>query len=123
MVLAVGLVGVAPASAATVSGCAQGWSEYRGTCIWVDTGSKNYTSKTQYVSQITVAAPRGATASKMEAWAGNGPTGVAWYRSTSSATYITWRIDKWIKTGSGICGAYTYPGTTTRSIACISIKV
>lgn len=125
--LSIGVIAgtAAPASAATgatVSGCAQGWSSYTGTCIWVVTGSKNASNHTQWVSQITVQAPRGASAGKLEAWAGNGPTGVAWYRS-GNGTYVTWSINMWIKNGSGICGAYTYPGTSSRSIACITISV
>ena len=111
------------ASAATVNGCAQGWSEYSGTCIWVVTGAKNSSNHTQWVSKITVQAPRSGSASKLEAWAGNGPTGVAWYQSTPNSRYVTWSINKWIKNKSGICGAYTWRDGTGRSIACITIKV
>jgi hypothetical protein len=115
---------VSTASGATVRGCAQSWSTYTGTCIEVVTGAKNPSNHTQWVSKITVVAPRGASASKLEAWAGNGPSGVAWYRSTGSNTHVTWSINKWIKNKSGICGAYTWPGGGSgRSIACITIKV
>ncbi|MGI5238557.1 hypothetical protein [Dactylosporangium sp. CA-139066] len=110
-----------PASADTVNGCAQGWSQDVGTCIWVDTGAKNTTDHTQWVSQIKVQRPRNASSGFLEAWAGNGPTGVAWYQSGNGETK-TWTINKWIKTDSGICGAYTWPGSSDRSIACITIK-
>lgn len=114
------------AGAATVTGCAQGSFEYRGTCISVVTGTKNKSNRTQYVESITIHAPtearRANKPSKLEAWAGNGPTGVAWY-NTKKGLSVTWTVNKWIKNGSGICGAYTWPGTTNRSIACITIKV
>ncbi|MFV2022423.1 hypothetical protein [Micromonospora sp. LOL_023] len=110
-----------PAFAGTVSGCAQGWSSYPGTCIWVDTGEKRTADHTQWVSQIKIQKPREGSSGFLEGWAGNGPTGIAWYRSGNGET-VTWTINKWIKTDSGICGAYTWPGTSNRSIACITIK-
>lgn len=109
-----------PAAAGTVNGCAQGGSTYVGTCIWVDTGEKR-ADHTQWVSQIKIQRPREGSSSLLEGWAGNGPTGVAWYRSGNGET-VTWPINKWIKTDSGICGAYTWPGSSNRSIACITIK-
>jgi len=91
------------------------------TCIVVYTASKDFTNHTQYVSQITVDAPSSwAPGGLLEAWAGNGPTGVAWYASQYT-NHQTWTINKWIKTGSGICGAYGVNGS--RSVACITIKV
>jgi hypothetical protein len=121
--LSIGLAsGVAtPAFAATVNGCAQGYSQYHGVCIWVVTGSKNTSNHTQWVSQITVQMSAGYGRSKIEAWAGNGPTGVAWDKSQNGVTSVKWSIDKWIKTKSGICGAYTYTDGSGRSIACITI--
>ncbi|MEU9742199.1 hypothetical protein AB0E12_23745 [Micromonospora chersina] len=109
-----------PAAAGTVNGCAQGWSENPGTCIWVDTGEKR-ADHTQWVSQIKIQKPRQGSSGFLEGWAGDGPTGVAWYRSGNGET-VTWPINKWIKTDSGICGAYTWPGSSDRSIACITIK-
>jgi hypothetical protein len=117
-------LGVADTASAdsTTGGCAQGWSNYPGTCISVVTGDKNAGNHTEYVKQITVSAPRDASSpGLLEAWAGNGPSGIAWYKSANSL-YITWTVNQWIKTDSGVCGSYTYPGTTTRSIACITIK-
>jgi hypothetical protein len=119
------MTSASPASATTVGGCAQGWSQWPGTCIQVVTGSKNFSNGTQYVRSITVSAPREARVynrpGTIEAWAGNGPTGVAWYRSTHGLT-VTWTIDRWIKNGSGICGAFG-PWSGGRSIACITIRV
>ncbi len=121
-VVAAAAVGVtSPAFAGTVSGCAQGWSEYPGTCIWVDTGEKRAADHTQWVSQIKVQKPREGSSGFLEGWAGNGPSGIAWYQSGNGET-VTWSINKWIKTDSGICGAYTWPGSSDRSIACITIK-
>ncbi|MGC5288877.1 hypothetical protein [Micromonospora sp. DT231] len=109
-----------PATAGTVNGCAQGWSQDPGTCIWVDTGEKR-ADHTQWVSQIKIQKPRQGSSGFLEGWAGDGPTGVAWYRSGNGET-VTWPINKWIKTDSGICGAYTWPESSSRSIACITIK-
>ena len=120
LVVATAVAMASPAYAATVNGCAQGWSQYHGTCIWVDTGGKNTSNHTQWVSQITVAAPYNVPPSTLEAWAGNGPTGVAWYHSTYG-TYVTWSVNMWIKSNSGICGAYTYRDGSGRSIVCITI--
>ncbi|MFF5084031.1 hypothetical protein ACFY36_43850 [Actinoplanes sp. NPDC000266] len=122
-IAAAAAVGAAdPASAATVSGCAQGWSTTPGTCIRVETGAKNTANRTQEVKTITVQAPRGASSGALEAWAGDGPSGIAWYTS-GNGTSVTWNVNKSIKTNSGVCGAYTWPGTSNRSIACITITV
>ncbi|MCS7484598.1 hypothetical protein ACFFQW_46085 [Umezawaea endophytica] len=122
-VLALTGASLTPASADVVNGCAQGRSEWYGTCVWVTTGGKNNGNHTQWVEKIQVNAPREGrnTASTMEAWAGDGPSGIAWYQSGSGTTF-TWTINKWIKTDSGICGSYTWPGRSDRSIACITIK-
>jgi hypothetical protein len=118
------LASSSPASAQTVRGCAQSWSEWVGTCVTVVTGSKNAGNRTQWVSSVTVNAPREARVvnrpGRLEAWAGNGPTGVAWYRSANGLS-ITWSVNMWIKNGSGICGAF--PSGGSRSIACITIRV
>lgn len=104
-----------------VSNCA-GWGDpSSNACVVVWTGSKNTANHTQYVSQIRVNAPRSwAPNGLLEAWAGDGPTGVAWYASQYTTTQ-TWTVNKWIKNGSGVCGAYGVSGQ--RSVACISIKV
>lgn len=111
------------ASAAVLYGCAQSWSSTPGVCIAVVTGTKNANNHTQWVSQITVSVPPGNNPSLLEAWAGNGPTGVAWYGSQSNSTSHTWQIDRWIKNDSGVCGAYTIPlSGAGRAIACMTIR-
>lgn len=55
-----------PASAATGNGCAQGWSDYPGTCIWVTTGDKDSANNTQWVSSIKIRKPREGTSSFLE---------------------------------------------------------
>lgn len=112
----------ATAASASVNGCAQSYSQDHGVCIYVVTGSKNTGNHTQWVSQISVQMAN-EPGSTIEAWAGDGPTGVAWYRSQNGVTSVTWPINQWIKTKSGICGSYTYPGSSDRSIACITITV
>lgn len=122
LAMSVGLGGTASADG-TVRGCAQSWSDKPGTCIEVVTGAKNSSNHTQWVSKITVRAPRAASApSQIEAWAGDGPTGIAWYKSTPSSLLVTWSINKWIKNRSGICGSYKWRDGSGRSIACITIK-
>lgn len=99
-----------------VSGCSS-------VCIVVYTETKNYSNHTQYVGQIVVTAPSSwAPTGLLEAWAGNGSGGVAWYRSAYTTSY-TWTINQWIKSGAGVCGAYGFPGTSTRAVACITITV
>ncbi|WP_034091608.1 hypothetical protein [Streptacidiphilus albus] len=140
MVAVAALCAAAPASAATkparpaaaaahavrpddgvVGSCAGSGDPDHNTCITVYTETKNTTNHTQYVGQIVVTAPDSwAPGGLLEAWAGNGPTGIAWYQS-EYGTYQVWTIDQWIKNGSGICGSYT--AGSSRSVACISISV
>jgi hypothetical protein len=119
---AASLVVANPAFADGAVGNCAGWGDpSSNTCITVYTASKNFSNHTQYVSQITVNAPTSwAPTGLLEGWAGDGPSGIAWYASQYTTSH-TWTINKWIKTGSGVCGAYGWPGT--RSVACITITV
>jgi hypothetical protein len=112
---AVGLgVAAGPASATgAVYAC-------NGTCIVAYTGAKNASNHTQYVSQLEVDYPSSwSPFGYLEGWAGNGPTGVAWYQSATGTSHL-WTINQWIKTGSGVCGAYNVGGS--RSVVCITIS-
>lgn len=121
-VATVGFVGTAPtASAASVGMCNPWWgTENPYVCVGAQTGQKNLTNRTQWVSTVTVRTT--LNPGRMEAWIGNGPSGVAWFGSVSGATYRTWTVNRWVKNGSGICGAY-YHRFGGRSVACITIKV
>ena len=59
---------------------------------------------------------------QVEAWAGNGPAGIAWYKVQTRVSTVDWAINMWIKNGSGVCGSDTRPDYT-RAIACIGISV
>ncbi len=111
----------ASARAADVGAC-NPWhqSQYPYVCVGASTGSKNYSNRTQWVGEVAVRTALEPW--KFEAWIGDGPSGVAWYRTASGVTYMKWTVNRWVKNGSGICGAYhhRYGG---RSVACITIKV
>lgn len=97
--------------------------------VMVITGSKNYTSHTQWVNSITVTA-MGTTVcdgGTYEAWAGS-----VWYGSAipcrpglggrNSATFY---VNRWVPSGSSVCGSYWFNTKMGwfRQVACISIKV
>lgn len=110
-----------PASAGGAGNCEPWWSaKYPYVCVGVTTGAKNYSNGTQYVSKVVIRTA--LQPSFMEAWIGNGPTGVAWYRSKSGVTSATWYPNRWVKNGSGICGAYRHR-SGGRSVTCITIRV
>jgi hypothetical protein len=90
-----------------------------GTWIWVTTGAKNYSNRTQWVSKVTVlTGSAGACPGKLEAWTYN------WYatKAVCGSYAISWFVNRWIPSGNGVCGASLnrYGG---RDIACISIRV
>jgi hypothetical protein len=90
-----------------------------GTWIWVYTGSKNYSNRTQWVSRITVMTGRGgACPGRLEGWT------YGWYASEEvcGQTERTFWISRWIPSGNGVCGASRniYGG---RDVACITIRV
>lgn len=95
-------------------------SVWQDMCVHVETGGKDYSTGSQWVSKVVVWW-RYDTAN-LEAWAGDGPTGVAWYGS-SRGTHVTWTVDKWIKSGSGVCGAGWQESPYGRVVGCIEIKV
>lgn len=103
----------APAHAATVTSC----NGANAVCIQVVTGSKNTSNGTQWVESVHVYATKDVKGT-IEAWAGDGPTGVAWYRIAHNVRSAKWTVGMWIKNGSGVCGRHQHAGT-----ACISIKV
>jgi hypothetical protein len=120
-----------PASAAQV------WS-YGNPVIMVDTGAKNNSNHTQYVSDITIVDPGSPVCDggTYEAWAGS-----VWYASRVICTTsgggtmnsTTFYINTWVPSGSGVCGSFwrnyqfgTWPfqyWKWMRNVSCITITV
>jgi hypothetical protein len=117
MVVVGGSIVVAPLASASVASSASVINCGGQTvCVVVNTGAKNTSNHTQLISSIEV---DGAWSGLLEAWIGNGPTGVAWYASARGQNK-TWYPNVWAKSGSGVCGALTASG---RQVSCISISV
>jgi hypothetical protein len=94
------------------------WGVYeQDVCVLVNTGPKK--NHTQLVYSVTVDKPLGYLGI-MEAWAGN-----VWYAQTSNPSQmsVTWQVDRWISSGSGVCGSLQpyYPGDS-REVTCITIS-
>jgi hypothetical protein len=123
------VVGARPAEAATVNGYAGA-----GLVITVNTGQKNTSNHTQYVNSMYVSDTAGwicDNADPTEAWAGS-----VWYgRTTGCPRGVLFTINRWVSSGSGVCGSYyrwqTFPGTFPwdppraqrfRFTACITIS-
>ncbi|HXH26844.1 MAG TPA: hypothetical protein VNG90_03030 [Candidatus Acidoferrum sp.] len=91
------------------------------TMIWVNTGAKDYTHHTQWVSRITVESGASTCPSLYEAWT------AGFYASSvrCSPTAVTWYINRWVPTGNYVCGAAQASNgkITERQIACIAIRV
>ncbi|MGW5670035.1 hypothetical protein [Micromonospora sp. NPDC003776] len=129
-VSAMTFIAVQPAAADTVNGYAGA-----GLVITVNTGAKNYNNRTQYIGSIYVLDTAGwicDNSDPTEAWAGS-----VWYTSaTGCPRGSLFTIDRWVPSGSGVCGSYyrwkSFPGTYPwspprverfRFIACITISV
>ncbi|OGL32338.1 hypothetical protein A3F64_03250 [Candidatus Saccharibacteria bacterium RIFCSPHIGHO2_12_FULL_42_8] len=95
------------ASAKLVNACGSGF------CIEVDTRGKNYTNRTEYVSNIYVFFGLGNV---VEAW------GDGFYKKASGQKAFWW-INRWVRSGTYVCGATNVYGSSGRKIACIVIRV
>lgn len=110
-----GLAIAAPASgkqqrsADLVEGC------HMIVCIDAYTGSKNYSSHTQYLQAVEVFG--GSSSGYLEVW-GDGFYKKFYYTTDSGIVYI----NRWVRSGTNVCGAATEPGVPRR-IACITIRV
>lgn len=118
------MVGVPAARADTV------WA-YGNPVVMVDTGAKNYSNHTQWVSSITVEDAGSAVCDggTYEAWAGS-----VWYASRvpcstqhgGTMNVTTFYVDRWVPTGSGVCGSFWRwysRGGWLRLVSCITIRV
>jgi hypothetical protein len=82
--------------------------------VQADMGGKNFGNHTQWVGRVTV--HTNYPPYLLEAW-GDGFYKQAWWGDGG------WNINRWVRSGTNICGAYTqYPGSW-RDIACIHISV
>ena len=108
------------ASAGTVTG----WGNPQ---IFVYTGAKNTANRTQYVGSITIVDPAGrCDGGTAEAWVSR-PGVIDWYRSRQMCGQTTFWIERWVRSGSSVCGSNWFwdPGRARwfRGITCISIRV
>jgi hypothetical protein len=112
---AVAGAGAAPALA--VTGCTGVGS---GTCVDAATGGKNYSNHTQWVGTVTARDYGGSYTTKLESW-GDGFYFAAGFNGAWGNRQVTWTVNRWVRSGTNICGASTSQGY--RDIACIAIRV
>lgn len=120
--MAVAPISAAPGSAtpalAVLRGGCTGPFYAQTVCVYADMGSKNYSNKTEWVGTVRVRWVPGCPPvyGPAEVW------GDGFYQSTHVGCSASWAINRWVRSGTNICGAYTEsPGW--RHIACISIRV
>jgi hypothetical protein len=106
---------------ATPAHAEQVWASGGGTIIIVETGTKNTSNHTQWVSSIYVQTGTSADNSygcgKFESWT------QGFYASAERCENAYWTINRWVANGNNVCGAFDDFGGWPRRIACIAIKV
>jgi len=120
LALALALVAAPAASADTVVG----WGM---PTIVVNTGAKNYSNHTQWVSSIYVETPGHCDGGQVEAWT------AGWYASTPQVCgAVFYYINRWVPSGNGVCARawvlvqqpWPWHGWHwVYGVTCISIKV
>lgn len=95
------------ASAKLVNACGSGF------CIEVDTRGKNHANRTEYVSNIYAFFGQGKI---VEVW------GDGFYKKANGQRAFWW-INRWVRSGTYVCGATNVYGSNARRIACIKIRV
>lgn len=98
-------------------------------CVSGYMGRKNTSNKTQWIGKVRVHTTCGACTSggvkMLEAW-GDGFYKSISYSSNSSRTINrdeTWTVNLWLRSGTNVCGAWTFFSMYPRAIACFTIKV
>lgn len=98
-------------------------------CVKGYMGSKNTTTKRQWIGKVRVFTKCGGCTSAgtkmLEAWGDEFYKSIS-YPSSSSRTInrdVTWTINRWLKSGTNVCGARTFFSFYPRAIACFTIKV
>ena len=122
---------IASADAWTGDHCAiAGWSAPNAqVCVKGYVGGKNTGNRTQWVGQVRVftryAGLTSAGTRVLEGW------GDGFYKSisypTSSSRYVersvTWQVNRWVRSGTNVCGARTFFSLYPRAVTCFSIRV
>jgi hypothetical protein len=98
------------------------WASGNPIIINVQTGGKNYSNHTQWVSSIYIQVPTaknyGYGCGKFEAWTQN------YYVTTQACGSQSYNISRWVATGNYVCGAFTpFDTAWPRAVACIAIRV
>lgn len=98
------------------------WAGGNLNVIDVQTGAKNYSNHTQWVTGIAILSNTAANdnlgCGLFEAWT------QGFYASSYGCGAVYYYIERWVSTGNNVCGAFTaYNTNWPRSIACISIRV
>jgi len=107
-----------------------GWSAPNAiVCVKGYMGGKDTTTKRQWIGQVRVFTKCGGCTSAgtkmLEAW-GDGFYKSISYPSSSSRTInrdVTWTINRWLRSGTNVCGARTFFSLYSRAVACFTIKV
>jgi hypothetical protein len=113
------IVDASPADASTV----YGWGS--GTYIAVETGAKNYSNKTQWVSSITIVdGANRCDGGKAEAWVSR-PGAIDWYTTRAMCNSTMFYVSRWVPSGSEVCGSnwFKQGDRWWRGVACIRITV
>lgn len=102
-----------------VSACTFIWTPTSpGACVRATMGGKDFTNHKQWVGWVNTYRPGSGTSKivKVEAW-GDG------FYFSSNAESATWGAQRWVSSGTNVCGATTYEGSTSRYIACFAVQV
>lgn len=92
--------------------------------IRVETGTKNYSNHTQWVSSIYIDAGNRCDGGTAEAWVSR-PGVIDWYASRQMCGNTMFFISRWVPSGSSVCGSdwFFANGKWWRGISCITITV
>ncbi|OKI64336.1 hypothetical protein [Micromonospora sp. CB01531] len=97
------------------------WAMGGSVIINVQTGAKNTSNGTQWVSSIYIQTGTAAKMSygcgKFEAWT------QGFYAQAERCETGYWTINRWVGTGNYVCGAFDDFDGWPRQIACIAIRV
>ena len=92
-------------------------------------GGKNTSNKTQWIGKVRVHTTCGGCTSggvkMLEAW-GDGFYKSISYSSSSPRNInrdATWTVNRWLRSGTNVCGAWTFFSLWPRAVACFAIKV
>ena len=120
-------LGMAMSIAATVlvpqpAQAAEVWAWGGTAIVKVETGAKNYSNRTQWVSAITILSATSSANSygcgTFEAWTQN------FYARADRCGSVYFYISRWVSSGNYVCGAFQdIARRWARSIACIAIRV